>query len=81
MKLRNIMMAGVFMASAISTTFTSCESFLDIDEYVYDMTSLDSIFTRKSQLEKYISAAANNFPCLSEKIVAIFVSFLRWGRW
>ena len=62
MKLRNIMMAGVFMASAISTTFTSCESFLDIDEYVYDMTSLDSIFTRKSQLEKYISAAANNFP-------------------
>ena len=55
-------MAGVFMASAISTTFTSCESFLDIDEYVYDMTSLDSIFTRKSQLEKYISAAANNFP-------------------
>lgn len=62
MKLRNIMMAGVFMASAISTTFTSCESFLDIDEYVYDMTSLDSIFTRKSQFEKYISAAANNFP-------------------
>ncbi len=30
MKLRNIMMAGVFMASAISTTFTSCESFLPI---------------------------------------------------
>lgn len=50
MKLRNIMMAGVFMASAISTTFTSCESFLDIDEYVYDMTSLDSILRERVSL-------------------------------
>ena len=27
--------------------FTSCESYLDVDKYIYDMTSLDSIFVRK----------------------------------
>ena len=31
MKLKNIMAAAVFMSSAASVTFTSCESFLDID--------------------------------------------------
>lgn len=62
MKLKNIIIAAVFTSSAASVTFTSCESFLDIDQYVYDLTSLDSVFSRKSLLEQYISGAAANFP-------------------
>lgn len=42
--------------------FTSCESYLDVDKYIYDMTSLDSIFARKDLLEKYINGASTYMP-------------------
>lgn len=64
MKLKTIIVAVVSFVTSVF--FTSCESYLSIDEYVYDMTSLDSVFARKSQLEKYISGAANKFPAFDQ---------------
>ena len=94
MKLRNIMMAGVFMASAISTTFTSCESFLDIDEYVRERVSLRSISVLQPITSLLLTTYGNRLHCLwdshpmkrshlSRKVKRIHgkVSFLRWGRW
>lgn len=40
-------------------TFSSCEQYLDIEKYVYDQTTLDSIFLSKSRTEQYINGAAN----------------------
>lgn len=39
-------------------TFSSCENYLDIDKYVYDQTTIDSIFLSKSRTEQYINGAA-----------------------
>lgn len=39
-------------------TLSSCEDYLDIDKYVYDQTTLDSIFLSKSRTEEYINGAA-----------------------
>lgn len=37
---------------------SSCEDYLDIDKYVYDQTTLDSIFLSKARTEQYINGAA-----------------------
>jgi hypothetical protein len=39
-------------------TLSSCEDYLDIDKYVYDQTTLDSIFLSKARTEQYINGAA-----------------------
>jgi len=39
-------------------TFSSCEDYLDIDKYVYDQTTIDSIFLSKTRTEQYINGAA-----------------------
>lgn len=50
--IRSIVIAGITAVMAFSVC--SCDSYLDVDRYIYDMTSLDSIFKRKSLLEQYI---------------------------
>lgn len=43
-------------------TFSSCESFLDIDKYVYDQITIDSVFVSKERLLQYINGAASYLP-------------------
>lgn len=54
--IRSIVIAGITAVMAFSVC--SCDSYLDVDRYIYDMTSLDSIFKRKSLLEQYINGAS-----------------------
>lgn len=38
--------------------FTSCEKYIDIDEYVYDKTTIDTIFVSKAKTLEYINGTA-----------------------
>ena len=38
--------------------FASCEKYIDIDKYVYDKTTIDSIFTSKTKTLQYINGTA-----------------------
>jgi hypothetical protein len=38
--------------------FTSCEKYIDIDEYVYDKTTIDTIFVSKTKTLEYINGTA-----------------------
>lgn len=38
--------------------FTSCEKYIDIDKYVYDKTTIDSIFVTKTKTLEYINGTA-----------------------
>lgn len=38
--------------------FNSCENYIDIDEYVYDKTTIDTIFTSKTKTFEYIIGTA-----------------------
>ena len=42
--------------------FTSCNDYLDVDEYIDQMTSIDSVFTRKTLLLQYLNGAAGYLP-------------------
>lgn len=62
MKLRNITFAWLSSLLMGSAVFSSCESYLDVDKYVYDLTTLDSVFSRKDLLVKYINSSADYLP-------------------
>lgn len=49
---------GLFALIFSVIVFTSCESYIDIDEYVYDKTTIDSIFTSKTRTLEYINGTA-----------------------
>lgn len=51
-----------FSLSIMGYSFTACNDYLDISEYIDQMTSIDSVFTRKSLLEQYINGAAVYLP-------------------
>ncbi len=44
------------------TIFSSCENFLDIDEYIYDRTTIDSVFVSKLKLMEYMNGTAAFLP-------------------
>lgn len=48
--------------SAVAIGLQSCNDYLDVDEYIEQMTSLDSVFSRKLLLEEYINGAASYLP-------------------
>lgn len=48
--------------STLTIGFQSCGDYLDVDDYIDQMTSLDSVFSRKSLLEQYINGAAQYLP-------------------
>ena len=37
-----------------AVVYSSCEEYIDIDEYVYDKTTIDSIFVSKTRTFEYI---------------------------
>ncbi|MFA5328092.1 MAG: RagB/SusD family nutrient uptake outer membrane protein [Prolixibacteraceae bacterium] len=49
---------GLFALLLSVIVFTSCEKYIDIDEYVYDKTTIDSIFTSKTKTFEYINGTA-----------------------
>lgn len=51
--------AIIAVVFASSFVFGSCEKFLDIEKYVYDQTTLDSIFLSRSRTEQYINGTAD----------------------
>lgn len=51
-----------FIALVGTASFSSCESFLDIDKYVYDQVTIDSVFGSKERLLQYINGAASYLP-------------------
>lgn len=56
------MILGAFFLGSIISGLSSCESYLDVDEYIYDKTTLDSVFVRKEKLVEYINGAAALLP-------------------
>lgn len=62
---RNHSRWGVLLATIIigfSATFSSCENFLDIDEYIYDRTTIDSVFISKLKLIEYMNGTSAFLP-------------------
>src|SRR3546814_8284015 len=49
---------ALLVASGI-LVFSSCEKYIDIDEYVYDKMTIDSIFASKSRILEYINGTAS----------------------
>jgi len=41
---------------------TSCESYLDIDKYVYDKMTIDSIFANRTRIIQYVNGTASYLP-------------------
>ena len=52
-----------FMAVVIMNGVSSCKKpYLDVNEYIYDFVSLDSVFSSQSKLLKYINGIASYLP-------------------
>lgn len=49
---------GLFALLLSVIVFTSCEKYIDIDEYVYDKTTIDTIFVSKTKTLEYINGTA-----------------------
>lgn len=54
--------ALALLACAGMTVLNSCESFLDIDSYINDQVTIDSVFTSKTRVLQYINGAASFLP-------------------
>ena len=53
-KIKNIIIAFAFLGIGAPTVFQSCQ-FLDIDPYITDLFTLDSVFVRKEYTQKYLN--------------------------
>ena len=49
---------GLLLLLLSAIAFTSCEKYIDIDEYVYDKTTIDTIFVSKTKTLEYINGTA-----------------------
>ncbi|MGQ1948728.1 RagB/SusD family nutrient uptake outer membrane protein [Geofilum sp. OHC36d9] len=58
--IRFIQMVGVALLLSIGSH--SCNDYLDVDKYVYDITVLDSVFVDEEKLLGYINGIANYLP-------------------
>lgn len=52
----------IVVSIAVTSIFSSCNDYLNVDDYIEQMTSLDSVFSRKSLLEQYINGAGGYLP-------------------
>ena len=52
------------MVCSITIGLQSCGDYLDVEEYIDQMTFLDSVFSRKELLDQYINGAAQYIPNL-----------------
>lgn len=50
------------MVCSITIGLQSCGDYLDVEEYIDQMTFLDSVFSRKELLDQYINGAAQYIP-------------------
>lgn len=46
----------------LSMTFHSCQGYLDIDEYIYDRTTIDSVFDSRIKLMEYVNGILPFLP-------------------
>lgn len=61
--IRNIKSVKIILSILVmSSIMFSCNDFLDVDDYFKHTTQLDSVFTRKEQVEQYIRGAASYLP-------------------
>jgi hypothetical protein len=59
MKIKSWTYNQVFLLLLLCTlAFTSCEKYIDIDKYVYDKMTIDSIFVSKTKTLQYINGTA-----------------------
>lgn len=59
---KTISMSMVLSMFALPIIFSSCENYLDIDEYIYDRTTIDSVFASKIKLFEYINGIVAFLP-------------------
>ncbi|WP_071146820.1 RagB/SusD family nutrient uptake outer membrane protein [Bacteroides ihuae] len=57
-KIRTRLLVLPVIALFAFLTFNSCDDYLDINKYVYDQTTMDSIFLSKARTEQYINGTA-----------------------
>ena len=50
------------MVCSFYISLKSCGDYLDVEEYIDQMTFLDSVFSRKELLDQYINGAAQYIP-------------------
>lgn len=48
--------------SILTFGLQSCNDYLDVDDYIEQMTSMDSVFSRKTLAEQYVNGAAQYLP-------------------
>lgn len=65
---------GLVAALVGSMSIGSCD-YLDINEYLYDMTNLDSVFARKDLLTQYIAGAADKLPDESKMFTSAYAPY------
>ena len=58
-----LLSAIVTIASALIINLSSCkDEYLNVDQYIYDMTNLDSVFKDQERLLQYINGVASYLP-------------------
>ena len=54
---------AVIISGVIGTGLSSCKKdYLNVDEYLYDMTNIDSVFANQDKLRTYINGIASYLP-------------------
>ncbi len=58
-----ILIAIIFISGIICTGLSSCKKdYLNVDEYLYDMTNIDSVFANQDKLRTYVNGIASYLP-------------------
>ncbi|HBG56621.1 MAG TPA: RagB/SusD family nutrient uptake outer membrane protein, partial [Porphyromonadaceae bacterium] len=58
MKIKKMTYSRVLLLLISAVVYSSCEQYIDIDEYVYDKTTIDTIFVSKTKTFEYIIGTA-----------------------
>lgn len=61
-KFRSLPVAAIVALVALSGISSCKKAYLDINEYIYDFVSLDSVFSSQYRLQQYINGIANYLP-------------------
>jgi hypothetical protein len=58
-----VLFAIIFTSIVLCAGLTSCKKdYLNVDEYLYDMTNIDSVFSNQEKLRTYINGIASYLP-------------------
>lgn len=72
--MKKIILSMTIACAALS--FQSCADFLDVDQYFYDMLSVDSAFAKRVYVEGWL---ANNYDYLCEDDLSGYGSHFQWA--